>query len=208
MPKKTFYNLKDSKKQAIKESALNEFSTYGYYNTKISRIAANSHISVGSFYQYFDDINDLFMYCVSGTVELKLKYIQDALESCDSSAFEEILQAIYSGGIKFAMENPQCFKLGRIFVSISNTAVFEKLLKYYSESEDYGWFYEIFDRAVQNREIRSDIPFDLFLSLFSKINLSIIEYLGILDDEKKQNKESFDQMARFAVEILLNGVKL
>ena len=62
MPKETFRRLKNEKKQRIFQAAVQEFSAYRYSEASINRIVKASKIPWGSFYQYFNDKADLFLY--------------------------------------------------------------------------------------------------------------------------------------------------
>ena len=65
MPKQTFLNLPEEKRNTIITAAINEFAEYGLENASTNRIVANSGISKGSFYQYFEDKQDVFMYLLT-----------------------------------------------------------------------------------------------------------------------------------------------
>lgn len=60
MPKKTFYNLPEEKRNKIIEAAKEEFSRVPIHEASIKNIVENSGIARGSFYQYFDSKEDLF----------------------------------------------------------------------------------------------------------------------------------------------------
>ena len=62
MPKETFLNLKEDKKQRILEAGLREVSMHGYDKASVTRIVKGAGIATGSFYQYFEDMDDLFIY--------------------------------------------------------------------------------------------------------------------------------------------------
>ena len=64
MPRQTFFNLPEDKRNPIIDLALDEFSKYDYKNASISRIVARAGIAKGSLYQYFEDNRDLFLYLV------------------------------------------------------------------------------------------------------------------------------------------------
>jgi len=55
MPKQTFFNLSPDKRGTIEQAALDEFTAYGFDNSNMNRIVAQSRIAKGSFYQYFED---------------------------------------------------------------------------------------------------------------------------------------------------------
>ena len=76
MPKQTFLNLPDEKRQVIIDAALEEFAEYGLENASTNRIVATSGISKGSFYQYFEDKQDVFMYLLTVLEREKIEYFK------------------------------------------------------------------------------------------------------------------------------------
>ena len=76
MPKQTFFNLPEGKRQAITNAAIDEFADYGFEVASINRIVANSGISKGSFYQYFEDKRDVFMHLLKVLEQEKMEYFK------------------------------------------------------------------------------------------------------------------------------------
>jgi AcrR family transcriptional regulator len=76
MPKKTFFNLPADKRETIVNAAVDEFAEYGLENASTNRIVANSRISKGSFYQYFEDKQDVFMYLLSVVEREKMDFFK------------------------------------------------------------------------------------------------------------------------------------
>lgn len=74
MPKQTFLNLPEEKRKVIINAAIEEFAEYGLENASTNRIVANSGISKGSFYQYFEDKQDVFMYLLTVLEQEKMEY--------------------------------------------------------------------------------------------------------------------------------------
>jgi AcrR family transcriptional regulator len=74
MPKQTFLNLPEEKRQVIVNAAIDEFAEYGFEASSINRIVANSGISKGSFYQYFEDKMDVFKYLIDVIAKEKTEY--------------------------------------------------------------------------------------------------------------------------------------
>ena len=66
MPKQTFFNLPEDKRENLINIAIEEFAENDYQTASISRIVANAGIAKGSFYQYFenkeDNIDDIFVF--------------------------------------------------------------------------------------------------------------------------------------------------
>ena len=206
MPKETFKNLKEEKRKKIEKAALSEFSKYGYFNSKISRIAKKSEISVGSFYQYFDNINDLFMQIFTIIADRKIQYIKDELASNTDQSFEGKVRAMYAGGIKFALNEPDCFKVANTFKSLKNTPVFEKIMKYYMKSDSTDFLVNLIEEGQKNGEIKEDLNVELFTSLLANVQLSVIEYIGLFDSTEQFTEENMKRMSDIAVDILFHGI--
>jgi len=77
MPKQTFLNLPEEKRNTIIGAAIDEFAQYGLENASTNRIVDNSGISKGSFYQYFEDKQDVFMYLLSVLEREKMEFFKD-----------------------------------------------------------------------------------------------------------------------------------
>lgn len=69
MPKQTFHNLSIEKKQTLLVAAKKEFSRVPLHEAVISNIIKSADISRGSFYQYFEDLEDLFFYILGEHVK-------------------------------------------------------------------------------------------------------------------------------------------
>ena len=67
MPKETFFNLPEEKREAILDIVIKEFSDNDYKNVSVSRIVKRAGIAKGSFYQYFEDKKDYDCYYDSQT---------------------------------------------------------------------------------------------------------------------------------------------
>ena len=55
MPKDTFYNLSDEKREKILTAAKKEFARAGIKDSSIQKIIEDAKIPRGSFYQYFEN---------------------------------------------------------------------------------------------------------------------------------------------------------
>lgn len=76
MPKQTFLNLPEEKRNTIINAAINEFAEYGLEKASTNRIVANSGIAKGSFYQYFEDKQDVFMYLLTIVEKEKMEFFK------------------------------------------------------------------------------------------------------------------------------------
>lgn len=73
MPKELFYALGEEKRNRILEAAVQEFSHSEYHSASINQIIKRADISRGSFYLYFEDKRDLYMFLVEQVFRKRLK---------------------------------------------------------------------------------------------------------------------------------------
>lgn len=65
MPKATFFSLADSKRKRVYLACRSEFEKYPIYHAKVDHIVKALNISRGSFYQYFEDLQECYFYVLS-----------------------------------------------------------------------------------------------------------------------------------------------
>lgn len=65
MPSERFLNLPEEKKSRILEAAIREFNRAEFEQVSINRIIQDAGIPRGSFYQYFENKEDLAVYLIS-----------------------------------------------------------------------------------------------------------------------------------------------
>jgi len=68
LPKQTFLNLPEEKKQTLNRVLMKEFSRVPLFEASISNIVKEAGIPRGSFYQYFEDKDDAFFYILNDFV--------------------------------------------------------------------------------------------------------------------------------------------
>ena len=68
MPTSTFFNLPEDKKNKILKAANKEFARVPIEQASIKNIVEDAEIARGSFYQYFEDKEDLFQYIMSAKI--------------------------------------------------------------------------------------------------------------------------------------------
>lgn len=80
MPKDTFFHLDDEKRKKIMKAAKEEFTQNELHKSRVSNIIKKAGIPRGSFYQYFEDLTDLYYYVINDSFdsleEMGKKYSQ------------------------------------------------------------------------------------------------------------------------------------
>lgn len=111
MPKDTFNNLPESKRNLILEFAIDEFANHSYQAASISNMVRKANIAKGSFYQYFEDKQTFYRYLVEFATEEKLK-ILNALPAPDpSSDLFGYLRWQFLAQVHFELHQPQLARL-------------------------------------------------------------------------------------------------
>jgi len=107
MPKQTFLNLPDEKRKVIVGAAIDEFVQYGLENASTNRIVANSGISKGSFYQYFEDKQDVFMYLLTVLENEKMEYFKGKHPPSMNMDTFQYFRWMIKEGMEFNTSNPR-----------------------------------------------------------------------------------------------------
>lgn len=90
MPKPTFFNLKEEKRQTLIEALKFEFSRVPLHDACITNILQAAGIPRGSFYQYFEDKEDAYYYVLNEHAET----LHRAFISCLKESSGDLFQAM------------------------------------------------------------------------------------------------------------------
>ena len=153
MPKQTFFNLPQEKRQALIDIAIDEFANNDYRNASVSRIVARAGIAKGSIYQYFEDKRDLFLYLIDLAAQEKKGFLQRAPES--GTNFFDYLRWLAAGGAKAALANPRLAQVG--YRAYYGDLPFhdEVLVRFKEMSRSY--IEQLVKEAIARGDIRPDI---------------------------------------------------
>lgn len=163
MPKDTFFNLPKEKQERIIEAAIDEFATHPFHQARVTAIAEQAGIAVGSFYQYFEDKMDLYKYLMELIVEKKISYInRDMMENRDKYDFFQLLREVYLSGFRFAKENPRLLPIGMMLANDK-----ELYRKIYGEYEDKS--VEFFEQLLEYGKAQGAIDPAVDLRIAAKL---------------------------------------
>lgn len=107
MPKQTFLNLPEEKRETIVNAAVEEFAGYGFESASINRIVANSGISKGSFYQYFEDKADVFRHLVDVLANEKSLFFKDKHPPSQGQSVFDYFRWLTKVGMEFNSAYPR-----------------------------------------------------------------------------------------------------
>ncbi len=112
MPTETFFNLPEEKRARILTLAIDEFAENDYASASISRLVASAGIAKGSFYQYFADKQDLYLYLLQMAMDEKKAFFAGVtMPDADTSIFE-LMRWLFRYGLDFEFSNPKLSQIG------------------------------------------------------------------------------------------------
>ncbi len=180
MPKDTFFNLPQDKRALICDVAVDEFAEYSFAQASVNRIVAKAGIAKGSFYQYFKDKQDLFLYVWQLIGEEKLNYMSPVMRNPDEHDIFTLIREMYLSGIQFAQEHPRYMAIGNKLLANKEAPIF-KALKADIWPSSFAIFETLLENAAARGEVRADIDIKMFAYLITSMSTVVVEYyLGFI----------------------------
>lgn len=198
MPNDTFHNLSEGKKQKILKAAYRLFNNYDYEDITIRDLTREAGIPIGSFYRYFKDKDDLYIYMLN-IGENKLyrelaKNKKDSFWMVFGTAKKEFLESVLT---------EEEYTLDKTVVNASE----ELLVKYYFHKFNKDIENELrgnLRQLQQEGRLREDIDEDFILHMYKTSMFNILLYY------REKNITSFEEKERiknsFFNKLFLKGI--
>jgi len=180
MPKQTFFNLPEEKRNKIINISLLEFAQHSYRAASVSQIVENAGIAKGSMYQYFENKIELYLYLVNLANHKKLAYIEQHLNSSIKNFYELYKQTIFLR-VKFDLENPRYSTLiYNAYRAFGN----EELRNVARQLNDHGleFIKKYIIAAQKNGQVRTDIDIDLIAFTICQLTTNLEDYMRVKFD--------------------------
>lgn len=184
MPNDTFHNLSEEKKQKILKAAYKLFTNNEYEAVTIRDLTREAGIPIGSFYRYFKDKDDLYIYMLNiGENKLYRELVKkkrDSFSMVFGTADKEFLKSVLT---------EEEYTLDKTVTDASD----ELLLKYYFHKFNKDIENELRDNLRQLREqgsLREDIDEEFMLHMYKTSMFNILLYC------REKNITSFEERER------------
>lgn len=177
MPKSTFLNLPEEKRERIMSTAYKEFSSHDYRKASLSRIVDKAGIAKGSVYQYFENKLDLYTYLVQEAAQEKIAYFQKWYAHTGETDLFRQLYNMISASLRFNLENPEKSHL----LYLASREPFQSELGHLSEGlhkQAKKYTRQLIEEAVENGEVRDDIDIDLSAFIVTEVSIDLEDYLA------------------------------
>jgi len=165
MPKPTFANLPDDKRERIFRAAIEEFVAHPYDSASLTRIAERADISKGSLYQYFDDKLDLFEATGGWAGAKKVAYVTPPEGT--GGLFDQ-LRAMYVTGVDFMRDEPKLAQFFARHMEPSSDERFERL-RQLRKSQSVQFFKGLIKAAMHRGELRPLLDVELSAHIFHNL---------------------------------------
>ena len=175
MPKSTFFNLNKDKQERIMDAILTEMSIHTFEHININNIIRDAHIPRGSFYQYFENKDDMFNYFYQYIAEKKFAYWGNLLNFEDDMPFLKRFYLIYEKGLHFMKDYPKLVLVGKKILS----SEYLTQSKHYQESMSIA--VDLYAKYIAIDQQKGRIRKDIDPKFLSTVMLDMLNRLTIND---------------------------
>ena len=213
MPKSTFYNLPQDKQNRILALAAAEFAAHPYSVASISRIARQADIAKGSFYQYFEDKQDLFRTLVNLGTETKLTLLKDLPAPDPDSGVFDYLRWQFLGTVIFEVRHPDL--AGVLYRAFVEEVPFPQMTEELRRRGTSQFFKQLIAQGITHGSVAVWVDPDTAAFLMETIFYQFGKYLidrldlteeGDLEPQILEN-EKVDQILNNLMDLLEAGMK-
>jgi len=175
VPKDTFYNLPDEKRQHILTILLEEFAENDYKNVSVSRIVSRAGIAKGSFYQYFEDKKDCYLYLLELAVQEKTAFLRQSPPPGTSLSIFNTLRWLLKAGLRFELSNPRLARIS--YRAVFDDAPLPEETTALIRSGGMQYFTQLVRQGMQEGDIAPDIDPGVAAFAFNAVFTNLGSYL-------------------------------
>lgn len=211
MPKETFFNLDEGKKERIMRAAVSEFCMHGFEKGNIGNVSSSAGVSKGSMYQYFENKKELFLYCVQWSSELFIKKygISSDLPGETANFFDYILESAKALFVQMREERELVIFLQDVFLGKYKSLMNESIEYMQKVSDEL--MLRFIRQGKENGYIRKDIDDELLCIFATAVSYKFKEHtlnkariLG--EDILDVPFEAFETEYEAMIELMKNGM--
>jgi TetR/AcrR family transcriptional regulator len=176
IPKETFFNLPEEKRRKITDIAIDEFADNPYKSVSVSKIVKRAGIAKGSFYQYFEDKADLYLYLVNLFMEEKGTFVSQTPPPDPEMGIFTFLRWLGRAGVDFEFSNPLLGKI--VYRALYDDVPLpeETLTVIRSGGEEF--FRELVQKGIAQGDIQPEIDPDVAAYIFNSVVINFGKYMA------------------------------
>ena len=199
MPKETFLKLSKEKQQKVINAAKKEFARVPIENVSIKKIVEEADIARGSFYQYFENKEDLLIYILKENSEKLNTKLKNKVKETNGDVFELYI-FLYDSMIEEFTDNSDQELFRQIFINLksSDENVFDLVKR--TKPQDIIDYYEQIDKSNLKIENYEDLVIICDM-------LNVITRRALIKNFKNKSKEDCRKMFLKEIEYLKHGIE-
>lgn len=199
MPKETFLKLSKEKQQKVINSAKKEFARVPIENVSIKNIVEEADIARGSFYQYFENKEDLLIYILKENSEKLNNKLRNKVKETNGDIFELYI-FLYDSMIEEFTDNSDQELFRQIFINLksSDENVFDLVKR--TKPQDIIDYYEQIDKT--NLKIKNYEDLVIVCDM-----LNVITRRALIKNFKNKSKEECRKLFLKEIEYLKHGIE-
>lgn len=205
MPKQTFFNLPEAKREKILQVAVAELAERGYKGAGVSRIVAAAGIAKGSFYQYFEDLDDLYIYIMQEMIaKRKLGVLEQQKSRLETLSLTEFLRAAFKQQVEAFRQSPLLLMVAVDFMRLNGEPIFQRLMGKYDDTRS-TYFMPYIQYEVEQGELDPNVNARLLnFMLVSVGQYLMVRYSG--EELANISVEMVDELVDDLEYILIHGI--
>lgn len=181
MPKDTFFNLPENKRNRIIDAAIDQFSKSPYRNVTVDNIVNNAGIPKGSFYQYFQNKDDLYIYLFTELGDTKINLFEQLKTEIQRINFREYMMKYIAELKKLEASSSRMVQLKHEFLNQCPQEIKKQILKE-EIPKSIKLFDEVIDAYIKKGEFRKDLD-SKSAAYMTVMSISNLEYYPFCERE-------------------------
>lgn len=174
MPKKTFFNLSQERQEQIIHISLKEFSAHNFETSSMNKIISEIGVAKGSFYRYFENKKDLYLFLLDYALNKKIDYLEKYIDTSKDDFFE-IYRDTVLNYIKFDLTFPTISNFLRIAVEskfIEQTQVLNSL-------HGKSFIKNLILKGQAEGQIKQVLDVDFVILCITSLSEAMLNYINI-----------------------------
>ncbi len=200
MPKSTFFKLTEQKQDRLIAAAMQEFAKATFEEVKIAAIIKAAGVPRSSFYDYFEDKEDVYLYLLS-TIKKQKQLYMAPLFNRESAPFFDSLREFIKAGALFAAHHPLYEKIAKSFYA--NTELMQAML-----GEDrpnmVSLYEELLLDGIASGELAPDLDASYIAECIYQLTTSLATGYG--EESEADISESIVEKSEKLIALLKKGI--
>ncbi|HAE43609.1 MAG TPA: TetR/AcrR family transcriptional regulator [Clostridiales bacterium] len=199
MPKSTFYNLPDDKKERILKAAKQVFSQTHYQKATIDMIVECADIPKGSFYQYFYNKDDLFKFMFKGIGVAKADVLTEEMDKFSHLSFSDLMIRMLMKANEFETKDYEMIALKDRFLKECPQEVKKSILMEVMP-ESVKLFKDMIEIYIEKGDFNADINADIAAFAITSVIINLENY-------ELKNESDHGEVLRVFLDMMERGLK-